>query len=572
MQCKLKQSIMFLLLFSVTLNAQPLKSVEGIYLASNEIIGFDIGYYQVFADENNNAIISDIYGQQPLTTNFEDGIAAVDEAGNISIFNNNGVVSRALKRVYSTTPDFPLIVDQNFMANPLFEGDWNIQERSREAVTGEILPFNDGSDIFVDVFTLSALGPSLRFNDSNNIYFQGVMINGTDVVFRLIQNPNVPSPIGDYVSFDDNAANFDRDIIGTGHFYDINHFEVLLALQGWDGSGHFLLTIEGQRVNPLAQGDVNGDGQVNDVDRQQIKQLMGLSYTEPSYNLAADLDTNQHIDLRDLMIFDGGSNSDKNFEPGMSGLWFSPERNGEGWDIQMLSESAAFVTWYTYDLNGQQMWLSGLGEVKDGEISVSELNVATKGTVFGENFDPDAIVFENWGSARFYFSSCQVGGISYNGPAEFGNGGGAIQRLTTISGTGCEGVKLAPNNAARFTGIWFDPSQNGAGWLIEGLADNRAVITWYTYDTEGQLMWLVGSGTVENNVLSVPELLMTEGGVFGDEFDPSEVVNTVWGSVEIELNNCNQGELSYQSLQNGFGIGQLNSVRLASIQGIGCED
>ncbi len=119
------------------------------------------------------------------------------------------------------------------------------------------------------------------------------------------------------------------------------------------------------------------------------------------------------------------------------------------------------------------------------------------------------------------------------------------------------------------TGSWYDPSHTGEGWAIEVLADGRAVVTWYTYDLQGAQMWLIGVGEITGNSIHIDEMLVTQGAVFGLDFDPDDVILSNWGILDIEFDECDSAEVSYQS--NGeFGSGTLQAIRLTALAGLEC--
>ncbi len=119
------------------------------------------------------------------------------------------------------------------------------------------------------------------------------------------------------------------------------------------------------------------------------------------------------------------------------------------------------------------------------------------------------------------------------------------------------------------TGAWYDPSHDGEGWLIEVLAENRALVTWYSYDQQGKQMWLIGVGEISGSIIQIDELQVTHGAVFGPDFDPDDVILNTWGSLEIEFIDCNSATFTYQSI-TGFGSGALNAIRLTNLSGLEC--
>ena len=89
---------------------------------------------------------------------------------------------------------------------------------------------------------------------------------------------------------------------------------------------------------------------------------------------------------------------------------------------------------YTYDANGNQMWLLGVGSANGG-TAVVPMQV-TSGAVFGPGFDPDDVIREDWGTITFTFSSCNAGTAEYVSN-DFGSGTFDIERLTSVAGLKC---------------------------------------------------------------------------------------------------------------------------------------
>ena len=119
---------------------------------------------------------------------------------------------------------------------------------------------------------------------------------------------------------------------------------------------------------------------------------------------------------------------------------------------------------------------------------------------------------------------------------------------------------------------WFDPSRNGEGFMLEVLADQRAVMYWFTYDDEGRQDWYVAVGEIRGNRMSFPELLRVSGGVFGPDFDPEQVARTPVGSATFTWSSCESGVFKWVLDGDGGPLrqGRMNLARLSSVMGIEC--
>jgi hypothetical protein len=129
--------------------------------------------------------------------------------------------------------------------------------------------------------------------------------------------------------------------------------------------------------------------------------------------------------------------SDFTITPGITGSWFDRTRAGEGFNVEIIGEALdpqLLAYFYTYDDFGNQMWLNGVAAA-NGDTAVVPMTV-TSGTVFGDDFKPDDVVYEAWGTITFTFSSCTAGTVAYTSP-DFGNGTFNIERITSVTGVNC---------------------------------------------------------------------------------------------------------------------------------------
>ncbi len=503
------------------------------------------------------------------------GSGTIANNNDLTLFPANGTTVR-LQRVFSTDSSLPLTTaPEPYSPNPLFADLWNIVELNVNPITGELLPQADGSDEFRDTFTLS-IQPSgaLRFNDSNNVWYQGAMSLGDQNLVRSIKNP-VARANGMPTSLGPSDNNFPRDVLAWTQFTDANTFDGAILLQTLtpgdfgvaDRIVQFLLPISGTRRQPLPVGDLDGDRRVGENDRAALIDQFGLSPDRASYNLAADLDGDRYVSRLDLDQFDGTPVVRKTIGPWLSGLWFDPNRTGEGFHILIQDASSAVVAWFTYDPDEGQAWVLGTARIVDNALVLDDI-IITRGARFGDDFDGADLVETPWGDGRLLFDDCDNGWVGYAGTEDFGNGGYALTRLTTPVGLDCAGEQVRTDSAlGRYTGIWFDPLQSGAGWFIDELPNQRAALTWFTYDAHGNQRWMVGNGTLGQDGIVIDDLITTSGARFGANFDPASVVNIPWGSLQM-TSSCQGGSLSYQSLDATSGTQAI--VPLARIAGHNC--
>ena len=123
---------------------------------------------------------------------------------------------------------------------------------------------------------------------------------------------------------------------------------------------------------------------------------------------------------------------------GITGSWYDPERDGEGYNIEIVGSSLdpqLLAYFYTYDDAGNQMWLVGSGPA-NGDTAVVPVQV-TSGPVYGDGFDKDDVVRENWGTLTFTFSSCTAGSVVRASTMGFGTTTEDFVRLTYVTGLTC---------------------------------------------------------------------------------------------------------------------------------------
>lgn len=258
---------------------------------------------------------------------------------------------------------------------------------------------------------------------------------------------------------------------------------------------------------------------------------------------------------------------------GHSGHWFDPERSGEGWLVEVLPNGRAAVLWFTYAAAGEsdeQMWLTGAGTVEDDAIVIEDM-FRVRGPRFGAAFDPADVELESWGRLTLRFDDCRAGEATWEAGAPFGVGQRSIRRLASIESLPCE---EAPRSAASarpgISGQWFDPVQDGQGWLLQEVRPNELFMAWFTFDDAGRPAWIVGSGALDDRVARFDELLITRGTRFGADFDADEVERQAWGSAELRFESCSAASIEWTTDSVGFSDGALAPQRLTRLDALDC--
>jgi len=259
--------------------------------------------------------------------------------------------------------------------------------------------------------------------------------------------------------------------------------------------------------------------------------------------------------------------------PAVSSAWFDPERDGEGFLLEILPGERAVMYWFTYDAEGGQDWYVAQGQITGNRILFPEM-LRVSGGEFGPGFDPEQVERIVVGEASFIWSSCDTGAMDW----KLGSAGNGVQsgrmnlvRLSRVAGLACGG---APNpvdaDVRHLSGSWYDPSHSGEGFILEVLADRRALVYWFSYDPDGRRRWFFGVDEWVDDGLQFDQMFTTSGAVFGPGFEPEDVELSPWGSLQLDL-DCSEGTASFVPVEPGFPDGSLNLVRLTYLDGLDCD-
>jgi len=180
----------------------------------------------------------------------------------------------------------------------------------------------------------------------------------------------------------------------------------------------------------------------------------------------------------------------------LQGLWYkSPAESEAGWGLNIAHQGdILFVTWFTYDLDGSQMWLVGSRVEKTGNNTYAGALYRTTGPAFDAvPFTPiTAANLTVVGNISLAFNDASNGTFTYtvNGVTQ----SKAITRQVFGSLPTCfqEGAPGAPLN---YQDLWYAaPAESEAGWGLNVTHQGDIIfMTWFTYDANGRGMWIVGS-------------------------------------------------------------------------------
>lgn len=121
------------------------------------------------------------------------------------------------------------------------------------------------------------------------------------------------------------------------------------------------------------------------------------------------------------------------------------------------------------------------------------------------------------------------------------------------------------------SGNWYNPEQSGHGLQIEVLDLSQAVVAWYTFDNEGNPLWLLGTGEIQGDTLRA-DLVEYSGTHFPPDFDPEEIKGATWGEIVFHRTGCNAATLEWSAVSDTYSSGEMPLQRLTRIDGLSCRD
>lgn len=259
----------------------------------------------------------------------------------------------------------------------------------------------------------------------------------------------------------------------------------------------------------------------------------------------------------------------------LSGLWYDPTRNGQGWMFEELDlpfgadafgQQRVALSGYTWapDVPTQSgaRWLIGVGRLRSSGFVVDDVLLARSGG-FGLSAAHTPVQLEPWGRIEVALAR-NSSQLYFSGPPGWGSGVRDLAQLTE-SGYGVTwGIEFSPPPPAVFDhlGTYYSPLHPGQGWVLNQFPRGgkvASVLLWYTFDLQGQPLWLVGDDADRNDGL---RFRMRAASLAGRFDAPMETPLPDWGEVRLEADACNVTAVEWQADVPGFGAGRVAVQRL----------
>lgn len=231
----------------------------------------------------------------------------------------------------------------------------------------------------------------------------------------------------------------------------------------------------------------------------------------------------------------------------VQGLWYRGEVES-GWGVNVAHQGdILFVTWFTYDADGSQMWLVGSDVRRTSGNSYTGPLYRTTGPAFNSvPFNPSQVGVTNVGTVTLSFSGANNGSFIYTVNGVSQSKPIVRQIFSATTPTCAAGTTPSSTN---FQDLWYrSPAESESGWGVNITHQGDILfVTWFTYDTTGRGMWVVGSDVrrTSGNTFTGP-LYRTTGPAFSaNPWLPSGVGVTQVGTATFTFTGNNAGTFNY---------------------------
>jgi len=120
---------------------------------------------------------------------------------------------------------------------------------------------------------------------------------------------------------------------------------------------------------------------------------------------------------------------------------------------------------------------------------------------------------------------------------------------------------------SQYSGSWYNSDRDGEGFHIEMLEDDQVLVIWFTYpgptdDPSAEQAWILGSGTITDNTITIIGANKFQGPEFGPDYNKDDLVLLPWGDLSIVFSGNNNATVEYDGLD---GEGTTDVIRITSM-------
>ena len=124
---------------------------------------------------------------------------------------------------------------------------------------------------------------------------------------------------------------------------------------------------------------------------------------------------------------------------GPSGQWFNPDRNGEGFYVEIIEGSPMQigVAMYSYDADGDPLWVVGNIAIDANDESAAIPVFEFNGPVWGAGYDPADLNTIPFGTLTARFPTCDTALFAMQTNGTLPSYNYSLLRITSVVGVGC---------------------------------------------------------------------------------------------------------------------------------------
>ena len=143
-----------------------------------------------------------------------------------------------------------------------------------------------------------------------------------------------------------------------------------------------------------------------------------------------------------LVLLVGSAHAQLNLADGTaSGQWWNPNRDGEGFYVEIIDTGGNLqigVAMYSYDADGNQLWLVGNIAIADGDQGAKVPVFLIEGPVWGTSYDPADKSTTEFGTIVVRFPSCDRAFFKVQSNVQgLESGNYSLARATDLVGIDC---------------------------------------------------------------------------------------------------------------------------------------
>ena len=175
-----------------------------------------------------------------------------------------------------------------------------------------------------------------------------------------------------------------------------------------------------------------------------------------------------------------------------SGTWWNPDEGG--WGVFTIDQGNVVAPgWFTYDTDGEPVWFLVPGATLQGDGSYKGDILRFTGVPFAQISGSAADPATKIGEATLRFTGDKA--MSFTTVIA---GATQTKNLTRFNFSGndlvCRASSAPRTGATNYSDLWSSPGSSGWGVHMSHL-DNALYATWYTYDSDREAIFLIGSLT-----------------------------------------------------------------------------